>query len=194
MNKIIPIQYFFAHLFFVFGWVSFYFSGFLSYSLILYGFVLLPFLELLIPRGVKFFFLSLDHEKNSFLYDFILYLTVPFQFFSVFYFLYTVNNFELTTYELVGKVLSMGLLCGHAINVAHELGHRKNKFEQFLSKTLLLSTLYMHFFIEHNKGHHLKVATSEDPASAKKGEWLYIFLLDQYFISIHLHGKLKINV
>ena len=69
-----------ASVMFVFGWISFYYSGVFSYSLVLYGFVLLPFLELLIPRKTKFFLLSLDQEKNSFLYDFILYLTVPFQF------------------------------------------------------------------------------------------------------------------
>ena len=134
VNKIIPIQYLMAHVFFLVGWASFYFSGVFSYSLILYGFVLIPFLELILPRKIKFFFLSLDKEKNSFLYDFILYLTVPFQLFSVLYFLYVINDFQLTTYELIGKVLSMGTLCGHAINVAHELGHRTNKFEQFLFK------------------------------------------------------------
>ena len=71
----------------------------------------------------------------------------------------------------------MGTLCGHSINVAHELGHRKNNFEQFLSKILLLSSLYMHFFIEHNKGHHRRVGTMEDPATARKGEWIYIFFV-----------------
>lgn len=40
---------------------------------------------------------------------------------------------------------------------------------------LLLTSLYMHFFIEHNKGHHKRVATPEDPSSARYGEWLYLF-------------------
>ena len=39
----------------------------------------------------------------------------------------------------------------------------------------------MHFFIEHNRGHHLKVATHEDPASARKGEWLYLFFIRSIF-------------
>ena len=68
----------------------------------------------------------------------------------------------------------MGTLCGHSINIAHELGHRSNKFEQFLAKILLLTSLYMHF-IEHNKGHHVRVGTHSDPATARKGEWLYLF-------------------
>jgi alkane 1-monooxygenase len=35
---------------------------------------------------------------------------------------------------------------------------------------------YGHFFIEHNRGHHVKVATPEDPASARLGESFYAFL------------------
>lgn len=40
---------------------------------------------------------------------------------------------------------------------------------------MLLSSLYMHFFIEHNRGHHSWVATERDPASSRKGEVLYTF-------------------
>jgi alkane 1-monooxygenase len=70
----------------------------------------------------------------------------------------------------------MGLLCGtFGINVAHELGHRVNKLEQFLAKALLLTSLYMHFFIEHNKGHHKHVATASDPSTAKYNQSLYAF-------------------
>ena len=72
----------------------------------------------------------------------------------------------------------MGTLCGHSINVAHELGHRKNNYEQFLSKILLLSSLYMHFFIEHNRGHHLKVATDKDQPLQRKVNGYIFFSLD----------------
>lgn len=77
----------------------------------------------------------------------------------------------------------MGLLCGtFGINVAHELGHRVNKFEQILAKALLATSLYIHFFIEHNKGHHKNVATPEDPSSARYNEPVYTF----YFRTIIL--------
>jgi alkane 1-monooxygenase len=70
----------------------------------------------------------------------------------------------------------MGLLCGtFGINVGHELGHRINQFEQWLAKASLLTSLYTHFFIEHNKGHHKHVATQNDPSSARKGEMIYLF-------------------
>jgi alkane 1-monooxygenase len=82
----------------------------------------------------------------------------------------------LAIYELIGITLSTGIIVGTiGINVAHELGHRVKKYEQTLSKSLLLSALYMHFFIEHNRGHHKNIATEEDPASARFGENLYSF-------------------
>jgi alkane 1-monooxygenase len=72
--------------------------------------------------------------------------------------------------------MSMGLLCGtFGINVAHELGHRVNKLEQTFAKLLLLTSLYMHFFIEHNKGHHKHVATPHDPSTAKYNQSVYAF-------------------
>ncbi|MFN5376399.1 MAG: alkane 1-monooxygenase, partial [Chitinophagaceae bacterium] len=36
-------------------------------------------------------------------------------------------------------------------------------------------SLYMHFYIEHNKGHHKNVSTKEDPSSARRGEIVYLF-------------------
>jgi alkane 1-monooxygenase len=70
----------------------------------------------------------------------------------------------------------MGLLAGiFGINLAHELGHRTNKAEQFLAKCLLLTSLYMHFFIEHNKGHHTHVSTPDDPSSAKYKQSVFAF-------------------
>ncbi len=72
----------------------------------------------------------------------------------------------------------MGLMCGtYGINVGHELGHRRKKSERALAKISLLSSQYMHFFIEHNRGHHHRVSTEEDPASARYGETIFGFWL-----------------
>lgn len=77
-------------------------------------------------------------------------------------------------YDIAGSILVMGLLCGtFGINVGHELGHRVNLVERALAKALLLTSLYMHFFTEYNKGHHKRVATPEDPSSARYGESVY---------------------
>lgn len=106
----------------------------------------------------------------------MLYGIVPLQYFALGLFLYNVTYTTQPAIDIAGKTAVMGLLCGtFGINVGHELGHRTNRFEQLLAKTLLLTSLYMHFFIEHNKGHHKRVATPEDPSSARYGEIVYAF-------------------
>ena len=59
---------------------------------------------------------------------------------------------------------------GIGINTAHELGHKKEQHERWLAKIALAQSCYGHFFIEHNRGHHVRVATPEDPASSRLGE------------------------
>ncbi|MCL4120145.1 UNVERIFIED_CONTAM: hypothetical protein GTU68_053299 [Idotea baltica] len=109
------------------------------------------------------------------MFDWLLQVNI-FMFFAILIsFTYTLYTQPLTTYEIIGLVLSVGTIMGTSINVAHELGHRQTKFEQFLCKLMLMPNLYMHFFIEHNRGHHKNVATDEDPASSRKGEILYTF-------------------
>ena len=70
----------------------------------------------------------------------------------------------------------MGVVGGIAINTAHELGHKRASLERWLSKVALAQTGYGHFFIEHNRGHHVRVATPEDPASSRLGESFWAFL------------------
>lgn len=114
--------------------------------------------------------------KSDKIYDLILYSIVPLQYAALALFLYSMAHDSLTNIDIAGRIWVMGLLCGtFGINVGHELGHRSKKFEQLLAKMLLLTSLYMHFFIEHNKGHHKRVATPADPSSARYGEIIYTF-------------------
>ena len=83
---------------------------------------------------------------------------------------------DLTVIESVGLALTVGMVSGIAINTAHELGHKRAALERRLSKVALAQTGYGHFFIEHNRGHHVRVATPEDPASSRMGESFYAFL------------------
>jgi alkane 1-monooxygenase len=76
----------------------------------------------------------------------------------------------------VGMILTVGLVSGIGINTAHELGHKSDKLERRLSKVALAPTAYGHFYVEHNRGHHSRVATPEDPASARLGESFWAFL------------------
>jgi alkane 1-monooxygenase len=141
----------------------------------LFGF--LPLIELFTSGSTEN--LSAAEEemaKHDGVYDFLLYSLVPIQYLLVAMFLYRVSMVQNTVLEIFGVVLSTGMACGIlGINAAHELGHRSTEYEQTMSKMLLLTSLYLHFFIEHNRGHHRHVSTDADPASARKGEWVYIF-------------------
>ena len=66
-------------------------------------------------------------------------------------------------------------LNGVAINTAHELGHKKEHLERWFARIALAPCGYGHFFIEHNRGHHVRVATPEDPASSRLGETFWAF-------------------
>jgi alkane 1-monooxygenase len=72
--------------------------------------------------------------------------------------------------------LSVGMVAGIAINTAHELGHKKESHERWFARICLAQTAYGHFYIEHNRGHHVRVATPEDPASSRLGENIWGFL------------------
>ena len=161
------------------AFIGLYYRGVFSLGSIYIGFVLIPLIELFSSGSQENHSPDLEEErvKNRF-FDVLLYLNFPILYGLIFYFFYIIQHINLSVYETIALCLNIGLIIGTiGINVAHELGHRQNTFEQFLSKSLLLSALYMHFFIEHNRGHHKHVATYEDPASSRKNESLYEFWL-----------------
>src|SRR5262245_5714392 len=87
-----------------------------------------------------------------------------------------VGGGSLSPVQTLGLMLSVGFVTGaQGITFAHELGHARSKVDQLLAKVLLTAVCYGHFFIEHNRGHHVRVATPEDPASARFGETFYAF-------------------
>jgi alkane 1-monooxygenase len=83
---------------------------------------------------------------------------------------------QLSFADKLGLMVTVGIIGGIAISTAHELGHRRAGVERRLSKVALAQTGYGHFFVEHNRGHHARVATPEDPASSRLGESLYAFI------------------
>lgn len=171
------LKYLTPFIVFVTAWISFNNTGWWSFLPVLYAFLFIPLAEVLIkPNPVNMEAAEEEMAKADPVYDIILYAVVLFQLPALIYFLFSMQQPDLTWIDRAGRISSMGLLCGvFGINVAHELGHRVNKKEQFLAKLLLLTSLYMHFFIEHNKGHHKNVATPSDPSSARYNESLYLF-------------------
>jgi alkane 1-monooxygenase len=83
---------------------------------------------------------------------------------------------HLSTVEDLGLAVTVAMVGGIAINTAHELGHKRPRHEKWLAKVALAQSGYGHFFIEHNRGHHVRVATPEDPASSRLGESFWEFL------------------
>lgn len=151
---------------------SFQSEGIGTYAALLFAFVMVPLGD---------FFMGEDRSapdesfRRKRIFDVILWLTVPTQLCILIWFL-AIASHDRPLSEAIGIITAMGMMCGvFGINVAHELGHRTSRTEQFLAQLMLTTSLYPHFFIEHNKGHHKNVATMQDPASARMGENVYAF-------------------
>jgi alkane 1-monooxygenase len=109
-------------------------------------------------------------------YRWCTYVFIPIQYAGLVFACWMWASGDLTLVEDIGLALTMGMVGGIAINTAHELGHKRASSEKWLSRVALAQTGYGHFFIEHNRGHHVKVATPEDPASSRLGESFWAFL------------------
>ena len=161
------------------AWLSLYLLGNYSYITIIFTFGLVPILDSAIPINKQ----NLSKEKaekikNEAYYDWILYLNLPLVFCLLAYGFWILSTKNLGNLELGGLISTLGILIGtNGINVAHELGHRADRFDKTLAKILLIPALYMHFFIEHNFGHHKNIGTDEDGASARKNQMVYHFWL-----------------
>lgn len=168
-------------------------------------YVLLPILDLRFgpdgqnpPDGV------MEQLENDKYYRYCTYAFIPFQYLSVVFgaYLFTASNLgwlgfptgsegALSWAGKLGVALSVGVLGGVGINTAHEMGHKKDALERWLSKLTLAQTCYGHFYIEHNRGHHVRVATPEDPASARFGETFWEFLPRSVFGSLRSSLRLE---
>jgi len=94
------------------------------------------------------------------------------------------------------SIIFTTFLIGGSMSIAggHELAHRKkNKFDLFIGNWLLAFSFDCNFAIEHVYGHHKDVCLPEDPASAKRGDNVYIFIL-KGIVNEHLSGwKIELN-
>jgi alkane 1-monooxygenase len=109
-------------------------------------------------------------------YRWCVFLFLPVQFASLAWACARWGSGDLSLIDSLGLALTVGIAGGVAINAAHELGHKSERLERWLSKIALAQTGYGQFFVEHNRGHHVRVATPEDPASSRLGESFWAFL------------------
>jgi len=172
LGIVVPLSPFFAW----FYWSLTDFGGFWFIGPVLV-FMVFPLLDMAIgldstnPPDSVLKFLEQDRY-----YRWCTYLFIPIQYAGLVFACWMWGSGDLTVVESLGLALTMGVVGGIAINTAHELGHKRANSEKWLSRVALAQTGYGHFFIEHNRGHHVKVATPEDPASSRLGESFWAFL------------------
>jgi alkane 1-monooxygenase len=171
------IKYLIPFVLFAGALISYQYTGIYCWLSVLFSFLLVPILELFLPADEEN--LSEDDElaaKKNTTYDFVLYLAFGLQIYCFYQFLSHVADPGITAIDRAGRIATAGLLAGiFGINLAHELGHRVKWHEQAMAKILLSTSLYMHFFIEHNRGHHSHVSTPDDPSTAKYKQSVYAF-------------------
>jgi alkane 1-monooxygenase len=108
-------------------------------------------------------------------YRWLTWATVPLHFIALIGCAWWAGTQDLSWWALVLLAYVAGTDAGLGLNTAHELGHKHNRLEQWLTRLVLAVPAYGHFTVEHGRGHHRWVATPEDHASARMGESIYRF-------------------
>ena len=151
-------------------------GGFYNYLAVVFTFIFIPILETIVKKSDEEY--TEEEKKNRLLdpfFDLLLYFNIPIVF-GIFFFSLDKLAYTSSVSDIIGIILSASIVMAtNGINVGHELGHRKSIIARTCSKLLYLPCQYMHFYIEHNFGHHINVATPEDPATARYKQTLYSF-------------------
>ncbi len=110
-------------------------------------------------------------------YRYVTFALVPILWLAWGFSVWFLGTHPLPLHAVIASIMTAGGVGGFAINLAHEMGHKRPAFEQILAQVVLAPFAYGHFVIEHNRGHHKYVSTPEDPASSRMGETIYAFAL-----------------
>ena len=139
-------------------------------------FVIVPTLDLVIGRdGANPPDDLIEALENDRYYRYITFAFLPIQYAGFVLAMYIIARGDLSVLDKIGLSITVGTVGGVGINTAHELGHKRESHERWLSKIALAQSFYGHFYLEHNRGHHVRVATPQDPASSRMGESFYAF-------------------
>jgi alkane 1-monooxygenase len=146
-------------------------GGLWLYLPLIYGFVVHPILDRLVGAVADPTFAPGD-EKIA---EGLLILTLPVYFALLLFSLSRAHLFA-TPWEFYIGAYAIGLNGGViGITAAHELVHRKDRWQRGIGVALLSMVSYSHFRVEHVFGHHRWVATHRDPATARLGENIFTF-------------------
>lgn len=170
------LKYLMSYSIALFAFIGISLGGFYNYLAVIFTFVFIPVLEIIVRKSNEKY--TDEEKKNRNLdpfFDLLLYLNIPIVF-GIFFFSLEKLALASSVYDIIGIILSASIVMAtNGINVGHELGHRKSLIARTCSKLLYLPCQYMHFYIEHNFGHHINVATPEDPATARYKQTVYSF-------------------
>lgn len=161
---------------------SFLIGGYWVFAGAIYSYLIIPILDLIVGKDADNVIGSeVEELADDKYFSSLIYLLVYAQFALLVGGAWLITSGTLNVIQIIGYTLSVGVLTAGGINLAHELGHKSSKMAQWHSKFALMQVCYMHFFIEHNKGHHVHVATPLDPATSKKNQTIYQFLIQTIF-------------
>lgn len=118
-----------------------------------------------------------EQLSNDGFYRLLLLISIPVFYLSFFAVAIAIGTLELPLWAFITLTLSAGIASGSGLTVGHELGHKQNNIDRLGAKVITSLTGYSHFCIEHNQGHHVMVATPEDPTSARWNEPIYKFAI-----------------
>jgi len=157
--------------------VSLFLGGYWVFTGVLYAYVFIPILDEIVGKDADN--ISSEEEVQDLsqkkYFSFLVHSMVYLQLAIILLGAYVLLFYNLTAFQKIGVILSVGVFSSGGINIAHELGHKPKKISQWHSQLALMMSCYMHFFIEHNKGHHVHVATPKDPATSLKNQSVYAF-------------------
>lgn len=124
-------------------------------------------------------------------FNLIMFMSAGFQFFNIYLLVTVFSGLEFFRMDTLLAIIIVGASSGYSgITLAHEFIHRRSPFYRLVGRALLVSVFYEHFHTEHLRGHHVRVATPNDPATAKFNESFWPF----YFRTVPAQFKSAWNI
>ena len=162
-----------------------------SVSPFIWVFILVPIIDLVLPYLSK---QDVDLKENV-LHNFSILIILPCILFLIVFGLIVVSDSTISILVAAALGAAVGMSGGSiGITTAHELIHRQNKYMRGIGVLLLVLCCYGHFRIEHVYGHHIHVATKEDPATARKGENFYFYFIRCVINSVISSWNIEKNI
>jgi alkane 1-monooxygenase len=142
------------------------------------GYVIVPFVQMRWPRVVQTPPERVASPRWTAFYRFLPLLALPAQLAML---AVTTAAFASGRYDISGLIvltITTGMFSAmFAVNIAHELIHRREKLDRILGGLLLSTVSFGSFKIVHLQVHHPYVGTPLDFATARRGQTIYSFWL-----------------